>query len=234
MRGAPQSGLSILIRPDQRAQLRLDWRPPSPSTRFPTAVATKAGPVPTHERLGPRDRENPEDCWKPTMQVDKEPAIMVRQPDATMQPTSQDDQLMSKHRVLGFKSQLRLEWRGQDGNRAARSFRQLTRFHHGSNSDEVFGTHRIRDKPTAPASPWQNGFVERLIGSIRRECVDHIIVLGEVHLRQILKSYARYYNETRTHLAVGKDAPVSRPVQRTGVISSCAILRRLHHHYARA
>src|ERR1700682_1225341 len=52
----------------------------------------------------------------------------------------------------------------------------------------------IRDKPTAPASPWQNGFAERLIGSIRRECVDHIIVLGEMHLRRILKSYADYYN----------------------------------------
>jgi transposase InsO family protein len=75
----------------------------------------------------------------------------------------------------------------------------------------------IRDKPIAPASPWQNGSVERLIGSIRRECVDHIIVLGEAHLRRILKSYARY-NETRTHLALDKDAPVSRPVQRTGVV----------------
>jgi transposase InsO family protein len=91
----------------------------------------------------------------------------------------------------------------------------------------------IRDKPIALASPWQNGFVERLIGSIRRECVDHIIVLGEAHLRRILKSYARYYNETRTHLALDKDAPVSRPVQRTGVISSRAILGALHHHYAR-
>src|ERR1700726_792525 len=91
----------------------------------------------------------------------------------------------------------------------------------------------IRDKPTAPASPWQNGFVERLIGSIRRECVDHIVVLGEAHLRRILKSYARYYNETRTHLALDKDAPVSRPVQRTGVICSHAILGGLHHHYAR-
>jgi transposase InsO family protein len=92
----------------------------------------------------------------------------------------------------------------------------------------------IRDKPIAPASPWQNGFVERLIGSIRRECVDYIIILGEAHLRRILKSYARYYNETRTHLALGKDAPVSRPVQRTGVIGSCAILGGLHHHYVRA
>jgi transposase InsO family protein len=92
----------------------------------------------------------------------------------------------------------------------------------------------IRDKPIAPASPWQNGFVERLIGSIRRECVDHIIVLDEAHLRQVLKSYARYYNEARTHLALDKDAPVSRPVQRTGVVRSLGILGGLHHHYARA
>src|ERR1700719_3118117 len=91
----------------------------------------------------------------------------------------------------------------------------------------------IRDKPIAPASPWQNGFAERLIGSIRRECVDHIVVLGEAHLRRILKSYARYYNETRTHLALDKDAPASRPVQRTGVVRSLAILGGLHHHYIR-
>ena len=92
----------------------------------------------------------------------------------------------------------------------------------------------IRDRPTSPRSPWQNGFAERLIGSIRRECVDHIIVLGEVHLRQILKSYARYYNDMRTHRSLDKDAPVSRPVQRAGVISSCAILGGLHHQYGRA
>src|SRR5712672_2286186 len=73
----------------------------------------------------------------------------------------------------------------------------------------------IRDKPIAPSSPWQNGFAERLIGSIRRECVDHIIVLGEAHLRRILKSYAGYYNDTRTHRSLNKAAPVSRPVQRT-------------------
>src|SRR6202795_3551750 len=89
----------------------------------------------------------------------------------------------------------------------------------------------IRDKPIAPASPWQNGFVERLIGTIRRECVDHIIVLGEARLRRILKFYARYYNETRTHLALDKDAPVSRPVQRTGVVRSLAIRGGLHHNY---
>jgi transposase InsO family protein len=91
----------------------------------------------------------------------------------------------------------------------------------------------IRDKLTAPASPWQNGFAERLIGSIRREWVDHIIVLGEAHLRRILKSYATYHNRVRTHRSLNKDAPVSRPVQRTGVIRSRAILGGLHHRYAR-
>jgi Integrase core domain len=68
----------------------------------------------------------------------------------------------------------------------------------------------IRDKPTAPASPWQNAVVERLIGSIRRESADHMIVLGEAHLRRILKSYARYCNGVRTHRSLNKDAPVSR------------------------
>ena len=91
----------------------------------------------------------------------------------------------------------------------------------------------IRDKPTAPASPWQNGFAERLIGSIRRECVDHVIVLGEAHLHRILRSYADYYNSVRTHRSLDKDAPVSRPVQRIGVISSRSILGGLHHQYAR-
>jgi transposase InsO family protein len=91
----------------------------------------------------------------------------------------------------------------------------------------------IRDRPIAPASPWQNGVVERLIGSIRRECVDHFIVLGEAHLRRILRFYARYYNDIRTHRSLDKDAPVSRPVQRTGVITSNPILGGLHRHYVR-
>ena len=60
----------------------------------------------------------------------------------------------------------------------------------------------IRDKPIAPASPWQNGFAERLIGSIRRECLDHVIVLGEAHLRRILRSYACYYNRASEHPSV--------------------------------
>jgi transposase InsO family protein len=91
----------------------------------------------------------------------------------------------------------------------------------------------IRDKPTAPASPWQNGFAERLIGSIRRECLDHIIVFGETHLRRILRSYARYYNEARTHLSLNKDTPMSRAAETAGRIICHPILGGLHHQYAR-
>ena len=91
----------------------------------------------------------------------------------------------------------------------------------------------IRDKPIAPGSPWQNGFAERLIGSIRRECLDHLVVLGEAQLRRILRSYADYYNKIRTHRSLGKDAPCFRPVHRVGNIASHAILGGLHHHYVR-
>jgi len=91
----------------------------------------------------------------------------------------------------------------------------------------------IRDKPIAPRSPWQNGFAERLIGSIRRECLDHVIIGGEVHLRRVLETYARYYNEVRTHRSLGKDAPLTRPVQHLGRVTSCPVLGGLHHHYVR-
>jgi hypothetical protein len=78
-----------------------------------------------------------------------------------------------------------------------------------------------------------NGFAERLIGTIRRECVDHIVALGEQHLRRFLKSYAKYYNTARTHRSLAKDTPVSRPVQRIGRIVSDALVSGLHHQYVR-
>jgi transposase InsO family protein len=74
----------------------------------------------------------------------------------------------------------------------------------------------IRDHATSARSPWQNGYAERLIGSIRRECHDHVVVVGEQHLRHILMCYMEYYNAVRTHLSLGKDAPVRRLIQRTG------------------
>ena len=91
----------------------------------------------------------------------------------------------------------------------------------------------IRDRPTSFRSPWQNGHVERLIGSIRRECTDHLIVFNAEHLRRILARYAVYYNESRTHISLGKDAPCGRPVERFGDIIAQPILGGLHHRYAR-
>jgi len=91
----------------------------------------------------------------------------------------------------------------------------------------------IRDRPTAPRSPWQNAYAERLVGSIRRECLDHMIVLGEAHLRRILKAYICYYNGARTHLSLKKDAPIPRSIERVGRISSIPVLGGLHHQYCR-
>ncbi len=91
----------------------------------------------------------------------------------------------------------------------------------------------IRDKPIAPGSPWQNGFAERLIGSIRRECADHVVALGEGHLRRILQSYARYYNELTTHRSLNKDAPLHRAIESLGAIISRPVLGGLHHQYCR-
>jgi transposase InsO family protein len=91
----------------------------------------------------------------------------------------------------------------------------------------------IRDRPASPRSPWQNGCAERLIGSIRRECLDHVVVFGERHLRHVLLSYMKYYNETRTHLFLDKDSPLSRIVERVGRIRCRPVLGGLHHKYVR-
>lgn len=91
----------------------------------------------------------------------------------------------------------------------------------------------IRDHPIAPRSPWQNPYAERLIGTIRRECLDHVVVMGAAHLRRILQSYAAYYNQARTHRSLNKDCPIHRPIQAIGTIVSRPILAGLHHRYAR-
>lgn len=91
----------------------------------------------------------------------------------------------------------------------------------------------IRDRPTQIHSPWQNGHVERLIGAFRRECTDHLIVFNAAHLRRVVRAYADYHNNDRTHLALGKDAPNSRAVEQIGAINSRPILGGLHHRYTR-
>jgi transposase InsO family protein len=88
----------------------------------------------------------------------------------------------------------------------------------------------IRDRPTAPRSPRHNGYCERAIGSIRQECLDHFVVCGERHLRHLLRSYATYYNEARTHLSVNKGAPSPRTVHAVGRILPTPFL---HHLYVR-
>ena len=91
----------------------------------------------------------------------------------------------------------------------------------------------IRDRPTAPRSPWQNAYVERVIGSIRRDLLDHVVVLSERHLRKLLCRYAEYYNGYRTHLGLEKDTPLTRDVQTVGTISAMPQLGGLHHAYVR-
>jgi len=103
------------------------------------------------------------------------------------------------------------------------SFRQRVK---GMGIDEIL---------TAPYSPWQNPFAERLIGSVRRECLDHVLVLSERHLRRILTRYFVYYHRARTHLSLEKDAPDMRPIQRpeVGAIVVTPEVGGLHHRYAR-
>ncbi len=93
----------------------------------------------------------------------------------------------------------------------------------------------ITDVPTAPRSPWQIGDVERVIGSVRRECLDHVIALNDRQLRRVLKSYVVYYNRTRTHLALDKDAPEPRTPANTndGPIAAIPQVGGLHHRYER-
>jgi Integrase core domain len=91
----------------------------------------------------------------------------------------------------------------------------------------------IRDRSVAPRSPWQNGHAERLIGSLHRECLDHVVVYGERHLRQLLLAYMAYYNFARTHLSLNKDAPMPRAIQAVGRIYANPMLGGLHHRYVR-
>src|SRR5438093_1580866 len=93
----------------------------------------------------------------------------------------------------------------------------------------------VREAVIAPRSPWQNAYAERVIGSIRRECLDHVVVLGERHLRRILSTYVDYYNETRTHLSLAKDAPEPRsvPPPSHGRVMQVPRVGGLHHEYVR-
>ena len=106
---------------------------------------------------------------------------------------------------------------------------------YGKEFHEATGWLGIREVLTAPRSPWQNPYVERLIGTIRRECLDHVIVLNETGLRRILKLYFEYYERTRTHLSLDKDAPIPRRVRppELGKVVELPEVGGLHHRYER-
>ena len=93
----------------------------------------------------------------------------------------------------------------------------------------------IEEVVTAPRSPWQNAYVERIIGSIRRECLDHVIVFDERHLRRVLLAYFEYHHRSRTHLSLGKDCPEPRPIQppSAGTVVAFPQVGGLHHRYER-
>ena len=91
----------------------------------------------------------------------------------------------------------------------------------------------MKEVITAARSPWQNAFAERLIGSIRRECLDHVVVRNRQHLSRILKKYFVYYHRSRTHLALAKDAPESRAIMSNGKILAIFQVGGLHHRYER-
>jgi putative transposase len=107
--------------------------------------------------------------------------------------------------------------------------------------DGVYGTEvsrrlqalSIEEVLTAAQSPWQNGYAERLIGSVRRECLNHFLILGAGHLRRTLAAYFRYYHRSRTHLGLGKQCPIEREVMESGAIVEIAELGGLHHRYER-
>jgi putative transposase len=93
----------------------------------------------------------------------------------------------------------------------------------------------IKEVVTAPRSPWQNAYVERVIGSIRRECLDHVLVINERHLRSVLFSYFDYYHRSRTHLSLDKDCPDARPIQppKSGKLIAIPQVGGLHQRYER-
>jgi Integrase core domain len=119
------------------------------------------------------------------------------------------------HRA-GFRTYWRWKFRTCGGRSSSSGFERW-----------VYGISRSRHG-------WQNGYSERLIGSIRRDCLDHVVVFGERHLRHLLNSYQKYYNEARTHLSLHKDAPIPRAVQTVGRTLAMPVLGGLHHQYFRA
>lgn len=106
---------------------------------------------------------------------------------------------------------------------------------YGSMVTHTINSLGIKDTPTAPRSPWQNPFMERMIGTIRRDCLDHVIVLNETHLKGVLQDYFDYYHNCRTHMALNRDSPKTRDVHPTecGNVITFPMVGGIHHRYER-
>ena len=157
--------------------------------------------------------------------------------------------LVAENRVLRNQIQGRLRLTdakrpGRDGLESVCVFgHDGPSFGTGRDRDQIYGAYfdtrvdglGIEQVLTAPRSPWQNPLVERMIGSIRRECLDHVIVLDERHLRRILRKYVDYYHSCRTHLSLEKDAPEPRRVESPamGKVRAIPKVGGLHHYYTR-
>jgi putative transposase len=119
--------------------------------------------------------------------------------------------------------------------RNAFAFRSIPRFVLHDRDRNFWGLSRFgfTDIITAHKCPWQNAYVERVIGTIRRECTDHLIAFNERQLESVLQSYKNYYNQSRTHLSLNKDSPISRPTERVGKVVSISRVGGLHHEFRR-
>jgi len=201
----------------------------------------------TVSRLLPRKRRPPSQSWKTFLDNHVSELVSV---DFFTVPTATFRVLFvlvllahPRRRLIHFNvtEHPTAEWTAQQIREAFpedRAPRYLIRDRDGVYGDQF--RDRVREMGmtevlTAPQSPWQNAFAERVIGSIRRECLDHVIVLGEKHLRRILRSYFEYYQKSRTHLSLGKDAPSTRAVQppELGAVVEIPQVSGLHHRYER-
>src|SRR6266850_497297 len=169
--------------------------------------------MPTNERLGPDDREDLQDRRNPAVQLDKEPAIIVREPDATMQATIQDNQLMSKHRVLSFKPQLRLEWRGQNGQNETEQ-----PGHSASLGDSITSSTQIRFSvhTAVTGSMFGGAFISCSRAMIRIDGMGYVVSrLDEINrVRRQKRHLAPWCNCTRTVMGVIARDHGKRPTAR--------------------
>ena len=201
----------------------------------------------TVSRLMPKDRKPPSQTWKAFLNNHVQDLVSV---DFFTVPTVSFRVMfvfvvlahhrrrvvhfnVTEHPTAGWTGQQMVEAFPEEG--APRYLLRDRDGTYGCDFRERIRSMNIEEVLSAPASPWQRAHVERLIGSIRRDCLDHVIVLGEAHLRKILKSYFEYYHGSRTHLGLGKDTPIPRAIQPPGMgeIVELAQVGGLHHRYDR-